>query len=95
MPHTESAKKRLRQSEKRRVHNREVKRAIKLQVKQFLKAVQAGNREEMQKEFRLVAQRLDKAGARRVIHPNKAARKKSRLAQLLNSKLGQGTSPTA
>jgi small subunit ribosomal protein S20 len=93
MPHTESAKKRLRQSEKRRLRNRDAKKEIKDQVKQFLKAVQGGNREEMQKEYQLVSRRLDKAGAKRTIHPNKAARRKARLARLLNAKIGAPAAP--
>jgi small subunit ribosomal protein S20 len=95
MPHTKSAKKRLRQSAKRREQNLAVKKEIKNQIKQFLKAVQGGNPEQMRQEYTLISQRLDKAGARRVIHPNKAARKKSRLAHLLNKKLTGGAPAAA
>jgi len=85
MPHTSSAKKRLRQNTKRRLHNRAVKKAIKTQLKQFLAAAN-GPIEELRKEFSLAAKKLDKAAARRVIHPNLAARKKAPMAGSLHQK---------
>lgn len=85
MPHTKSAKKRLRQNLKRRAHNRAVKKGIKLQIKKFLAAVAEKNLQQAQQEYNLAAKKLDKAAARRVIHPNKAARKKSQLAQKLHA----------
>ncbi|HMF10960.1 MAG TPA: 30S ribosomal protein S20 [Gemmataceae bacterium] len=85
MPHTSSAKKRLRQSHKRRLHNRSVKKAIKVQLKKFAAAVN-GPVEELRKEYDLAAKKLDKAAAKRVVHPNLAARKKSQLARVLHQK---------
>jgi small subunit ribosomal protein S20 len=73
MPHTKSAKKNLRKSEKRRLHNRAVKRNIKTQMKSFLAAVD-GPIDQLQKEYNLAAKQLDKAAAKRVIHPNLADR---------------------
>lgn len=86
MPHTTSAKKRLRQTAKRRMHNRAVVKAVKLQVKQVETVAASGTLEELKKEYNLAAKRLDKAAAKRVIHPNLAARKKSQLARLVRDK---------
>ncbi len=86
MPHTRSANKNLRKSEKRRLHNRAAKRAIKTQIKEVFAAAEGGNLDELKKEINLAAKKLDKAAAKRVVHPNLAARKKSQLARLLNSK---------
>jgi small subunit ribosomal protein S20 len=86
MPHTRSAEKHLRRSGKRRLHNRAVSRDIKAQIKKFLAVLEKGPAAEVRKEFNLVAKVLDKAAARRVIHCNQAARRKSRLAKLLLSK---------
>jgi small subunit ribosomal protein S20 len=86
MPHTSSAKKRLRQYEKRRLRNRATKSAIKTQIKRFLAAAKEGNLDLLREEYDLAAKKLDKAAARRVVHPNLAARKKSQLARLLNEK---------
>jgi small subunit ribosomal protein S20 len=90
MPHTSSAKKRLRQNAKRRLHNRAVKKAIKTQIKNVLAVVKQGGLEEVRKEYNLAAKKLDKAAARRVIHPNLAARKKSQLAKLIHQKEAAG-----
>jgi small subunit ribosomal protein S20 len=85
MPHTRSAKKNLRKTEKRRLANRSAKKAIKTQIKRFLEATD-GPVEELRKEYNLAAKKLDKAAAKRVIHPNLAARKKSQLARALHAK---------
>jgi small subunit ribosomal protein S20 len=89
MPHTRSAKKNLRKSEKRRLHNRAVKRNIKTQLKSFLAAVE-GPIDQLRKEYNLAAKQLDKAAAKRVIHPNLAARKKAQLARKLHAKTAAG-----
>jgi small subunit ribosomal protein S20 len=84
MPHTKSAEKALRQTEKRRVHNKAVKKVIKTQIKKFTAAVDEGTPEQKVAEFKLAAKRLDKAAAKGIIHKNAAARKKSQLARKLN-----------
>jgi small subunit ribosomal protein S20 len=86
MPHTKSAKKHVRKSAKRRLHNRAVVKSIKKQLRAFNEALDSGNLDQAKKEFNLTAKKLDKAAARRVIHPNLAARKKSQLALKLNRK---------
>jgi small subunit ribosomal protein S20 len=83
MPHTKSAKKSLRQDQKRRDRNRAVKKGLKTEIKKFLTAVKVGNMESAKTEFVACIKKLDKAAARRVIHPNAAARKKSQLARAL------------
>jgi small subunit ribosomal protein S20 len=79
MPNTKSAKKRLRQDAVRRLRNRSTKSAVRNQVRKVREAVVAGNTEVAEQEYRAAAKRLDRAGAARVIHPNTAARLKSRL----------------
>ena len=83
MPHTKSAKKPLRQDQKRRVRNRAVKKALKAEIKKFLRPLKAGTADAAKTEFVACVKKLDKAAARRVIHPNAAARKKSQLARQL------------
>lgn len=89
MPHTRSAKKNLRKSEKRRLHNRAVKRTLKTYIKRFLAALD-GPMDKMRQEYNLAAKKLDKAAAKRIIHPNLAARKKSQMARKLHQKTGTG-----
>ena len=85
MPHTKSAKKALRQTEKRNTRNRAAKKAIKLQIKKFQTSVEEGTPEQKQAEFKAAVKKLDKAAAKQKIHPNTVARKKSQLAKMLNA----------
>ena len=89
MPHTHSAKKRLRQTAKRRAHNRAAKKTIKGQIKKLTDGLANLPADQAQAEFRLAAKRLDKAAAKRILHPNTVARKKSQLARLLNARAGK------
>lgn len=88
MPHLKSAKKRMRQTAKRRDHNRAVKKALKKQLKTVFEMAndKAANAETIKKEVTAAVKKLDKAAAKRVIHPNLAARKKSQIARLINSR---------
>ena len=88
MPHTSSAKKSLRQTEKRRKRNRAAIKAIKVQIKNLRDLVGKGSPDQVQTEFKLTVKRLDKAAHKRVMHPNTAARKKSQLARLIHGKIG-------
>jgi len=83
MPNTKSTAKRLRQDEVRKARNRSVKSALKTQVKKVASAVQEGNLEKAEAQFRLAAKKLDQAGAKNVMHKNAAARKKSRLQRMI------------
>lgn len=85
MPNTKSAQKRLKQNEARRLRNRAVKSTIKTQLRKVREAAESGNVEKAEQEFRLAAQKLDRAGQKNVIHRNKASRTKSRLQKLIKS----------
>jgi small subunit ribosomal protein S20 len=80
MPITKSSKKRLRQSIARRTRNRAVKSSLRTQIKRVLAAIEAGEREKIEGEYRLACRKLDKAAAAGVIHRNTASRHKSRLS---------------
>jgi small subunit ribosomal protein S20 len=86
MPHTRSAKKQLRKNQKRRQRNRSTLKAVKTQLKKVAATSAGGTLEELRQQYDLAAKRLDKAAAKRVIHPNLAARKKSQLARLIRAK---------
>ncbi|HAK96423.1 MAG TPA: 30S ribosomal protein S20 [Planctomycetes bacterium] len=81
MPHTASAKKRVRQNVTRNLRNRAVKAEAKTLVKRVLAAVKAGDRDLADRELKLAHSKLDKIAKRRVLHPNAAARKKAQLAK--------------
>lgn len=78
MPTIKSAEKRLRQSEKRRERNKSVRSRIKTRARQIREMDSA---EEAREALDEVYALLDRAASKGVIHPNKAARKKSQLAR--------------
>lgn len=80
-----SAAKRARQSEKRRARNRLIRTRMRNSVKKARVALDAGEREEAEPIVRQACRELDKAAQKGVIHQNKAARTKSRLANKLNT----------
>jgi small subunit ribosomal protein S20 len=86
MPHTRSAKKNLRKNEKRRLQNRSVKKAIKSEIKKAESLAASESLDALQAQCRLAIKKLDKAAAKRIVHPNLAARKKSQLAKLMHRK---------
>ena len=92
MPHTRSARKNMRKTEKRRLANRLVKKGVKVQLKKFL-AAEDGPVDELKKEYNLTAKKLDQAAAKKVIHPNLAARKKAQLARIINKKTAAPAAP--
>ncbi|MGH7715759.1 MAG: 30S ribosomal protein S20 [Vulcanimicrobiaceae bacterium] len=75
MPNIKSAAKWVRQSAKRKVRNLDTKTRLKTL---FKKSVDQQSDDTLSRE---VASEFDKAAKRGVIHKNKAARKKSRLAK--------------
>ena len=81
MPNSPSAAKRLRQSAKRRLHNRITKKVIKTSMKKSMQSAGGSEPEQALADLRAAISKIDKAGARRVLHPNTAARRKSKLAR--------------
>lgn len=78
-----SALKRSRQNLKRKIRNVSVKSELKTIEKRCIKMIKAGKKDEAIEFFKFVAKKLDTAARKRIIHKNKAARKKSRLNVLL------------
>jgi len=83
MPHTPSAGKRLRKSEKRRKQNRTAAKKIKIQRKTMDLALKASDTAKSTTEVKTTQSMLDRAASKGYIHPNKAARLKSRLVKRL------------
>jgi small subunit ribosomal protein S20 len=83
--HTLSANKRVRQSAKRRQRNRDRKRQIRLELKKMHSAIASGDKTAAGAEFKNTQKILDRIATRGTIHPNTAARRKSRLARKLNA----------
>ena len=79
MANTAQARKRAKQSEKRRIHNVEQRSAFRTSIKKVLSAIESGNKEDAQTTYTACVPVIDWAAGKGHIHPNKAARHKSRL----------------
>ena len=91
MPHKQSAWKRLRQNEKRRKINRTWMKTVKKETREVADAIKAGDVTKAGTELVSASSRLDRAAAKGVIHKNKAARMKSRLAKKVNAVKAKAT----
>ncbi len=87
-----SALKRIEIAERNRLHNRSYKSAVKTLSKSYLAAVDTYQADptpekldEVQSKMAAAYSKIDKAVKRGVLHPNTAARKKSRLARVLKA----------
>jgi small subunit ribosomal protein S20 len=80
LANTASAEKRIRQERKRNLHNRAQRSRLKTAIK---KVMQAEDATAAQAALSETSGLLDRLASRRLIHPNKAARKKSQLARLV------------
>ncbi len=86
MPNNAAARKRMRQEQKRRLHNRSVKSIVKTQVTKARQAIITDVDVEIAADaVRAAVSDLDRAAKKGVIHPNNAARRKSRLMKQLNA----------
>ena len=79
MPRLKSAKKRMRQGLARGIANRTKRSQLRTAIKKVRQATDAATRAAALAEANKV---IDRAGRKRLIHPNAAARQKSRLARL-------------
>ncbi len=79
MPITLQAKKKQRHDDKRNIQNSAVRRRVAILIK-------TARSKPTARSLRNAFQALDKAAKRHIIHPNKSARTKSRLAKLLPKK---------
>jgi len=79
-----SAKKRILVSAKRQARNKHINSATKTAIKKVTKAVGAGQKDDVQALLSQAVCAIDKACSKGVYHKNTAARKKSRLAKLVN-----------
>jgi small subunit ribosomal protein S20 len=77
--------KRNRQAEVDRQRNKAERSSLKTEVKKFLSTVESGDKEAAQTAYREASQAFDKAASKGIIHKNKAANTKSRLAKKLNA----------
>lgn len=79
MANTDSAKKRVRQTEKRTERNRRYKAAARTHVKKVRRLIAENKLDEAEQAARDAYATLDKSARKNVVHPRNAARRKGRL----------------
>ena len=83
MPRRRTSLKKSRQDKKRHLRNLKIKQQLKKTIKKFQALLSAKNITEAKALVGKVFSQLDKAAKKRIIHPNAADRKKSRLMKAL------------
>ena len=84
MPVTKSAQKRLRANGRKQLRNKSIRSLTKTNIIKAERLIFSGELESAQRAVVAAISSLDKATGKGVIHPNNAARRKSRLIKKLN-----------
>ena len=85
MANTVSARKRARQSEEQRQHNASLRSELRTAVKDVRKAIEAGDKSAAASVLQRATSTIDSIADKNIIHKNKAARHKSRLAAAIKA----------
>ena len=85
MANTDSARKRSRQAEKQRRHNSGLRSTLRSAVKDVNKAISAGDKDVAKQALSRSSSIVDRIADKKIIHKNKAARHKSRLAAAIKA----------
>jgi small subunit ribosomal protein S20 len=81
MPHTKSAAKRMRQSERRRLANKTKGTAVKTAMRKLQETIARGEKDKAKEMLPQVLRRIDKAAKAGVLKGNTASRRKSLAAR--------------
>ena len=84
MPVAKLTTKKVRVDERRRLRNKSIRSQVKTKVTKAERLIFSGEVESAQSAVVAAVSSLDKAAEKGVIHPNNAARRKSRLVNKLN-----------
>ncbi len=86
MPVSQSAEREMRSSHRKETRNKTLTSLAKTNVAKAEKALTSGDVDAAKKAVGTSVSTLDRAAERGIIHPNNAARRKSRLVKKLNAK---------
>jgi small subunit ribosomal protein S20 len=77
---TKSAEKAARQAEKHRAHNIALRSRMRSALRKVIAAISSGDPDNARKSFQEAVPMIDTLVSKKIVHRNKAARHKSRLA---------------
>lgn len=85
MANTAQARKRARQAVKLNAHNASQRSTLRTAIKAVRKAIEGGDKTAATQVFQASISTIDSIADKKIIHKNKAARHKSRLAAALKA----------
>lgn len=85
MPNTESAKKRVRQTETRTLRNKNRRSSMRTAIRKLGEAIEAGDKATAQTQLIATQKLIDKAAKANILHANNAANQKAKLARRVNA----------
>jgi small subunit ribosomal protein S20 len=85
MANTAQARKRARQAVKQNAHNSAQRSTLRTAIKAVRKAIQGGDKAAAQAIYQSSVSTIDRIADKKIVHKNKAARHKSRLAAALKA----------
>lgn len=85
MANTPQARRRARQSVARNKHNASMRSMMRTAIKRVRQAIDAGDKATAEEIFRKTSSVIDRVADKDIIHKNKAARHKSRLAAAIKA----------
>ncbi|HZS80809.1 MAG TPA: 30S ribosomal protein S20 [Herbaspirillum sp.] len=85
MANTAQARKRVRQAVKQNAHNSSQRSMLRTAIKAVRKAIETGDKIAATSVFRTSVSTIDSIADKKIIHKNKAARHKSRLAAAIKA----------
>ena len=94
MTGSKSAQKQVRVTERRRLRNKSIRSLTKTNISKAEKLIFSGELELAREAVGTATSSLDKAAEKGIIHPNNAARRKSRLVKKLNEALALSSAGT-
>ena len=85
MANTAQARKRARQADARNKHNASMRSMMRTAIKRVRHAIDAGDQAVANEVFQKTSSIIDRVADKNIIHKNKAARHKSRLAHAIKA----------
>ena len=89
MPNIKQQERRVQTAARQRLENLRWRSAAKTLFKRLAVALDEGDEERIAAEHRELVRTLDRAAAKRAIHPNRAARKKAQAMRLIAARTRQ------
>ena len=90
MANSKQAAKRSKQANKQRAANMSLRTTLRSAIKKVQKAIATGDAKAAEAAFKSEQSTIDAIADKRIIHKNKAARHKSRLAQQVKALANRG-----